>query len=498
MEEFFRDYKIDSVIGNGAFGQVYRIVREEFGHTYEAALKVIELPKDPSEVEAMRREGMSKQNVTEYYQSVVEDIVREFELMSKLKGNSYIVSYEDHKVIEKKDEFGWKIYIQMELLTPLLIHMETKGTSYHDVLHMGIDICKAMELCQKYKIIHRDIKPENIFVSSNGTFKLGDFGIARQLDQTNGNLSQKGTRNYMAPEIFRGREYDSTVDIYSLGIVLYRLFNDNRMPFMPLAPLPIRFSDKENAMTKRLSGETMPKPLHASEKLAQIILKACAFHPSDRYREPKQLREALEEVLREEENQVLFEPIKEEFGEKCTSDVEKRQDDEQKTVLLRDSNEQKDVLMQSTEMLQEDKMVVISMAPQRKRHKFKFIVGGLVVASVLVLIIGVTSFLQHGKQRDASMIEMVTEKPTPELTEEPVVTLKATEKMEINVKPHVKSSVKSTAKPVTEKPKSATEKPKPVTEMPKKTTAVPKKAENGNSQEVINVKPEEQQEIVIK
>lgn len=70
MEEFFRDYKIDRMIGSGAYGQVYRITREEFGHIYEAALKVIELPKNLSEVEIMYQEGFSEQNVTAYYQTI--------------------------------------------------------------------------------------------------------------------------------------------------------------------------------------------------------------------------------------------------------------------------------------------------------------------------------------------------------------------------------------------------------------------------------------------
>ena len=94
METVFKDWTIDKCVGEGAFGKVYRITREDFGHTYEAALKVIEVPQTQSEVDAVRNDGMSEQNVTEYFRSVVEDIVDEFALMSRLKGNSNIVSYE--------------------------------------------------------------------------------------------------------------------------------------------------------------------------------------------------------------------------------------------------------------------------------------------------------------------------------------------------------------------------------------------------------------------
>ena len=102
-----------------------------------------------------------------------------------------------------------------------------------------------MEYCQCQNIIHRDIKPENIFVSRFGEFKLGDFGIARELERTMSGLSKKGTYSYMAPEMYKGEAYDSRVDIYSLGIVLYKLRNHNRLPFISLEKQLITYRDKE-------------------------------------------------------------------------------------------------------------------------------------------------------------------------------------------------------------------------------------------------------------
>ena len=109
----FHGWKAVKCIGKGAFGKVYKITREEFGHTYESALKVIDIPQSQSEVKAFKNEGMTDENVTTYFHSMVEKIVEEFVLMSRLKGNSNIVSYEDHIVKEKKNEFGWRIYIKI-------------------------------------------------------------------------------------------------------------------------------------------------------------------------------------------------------------------------------------------------------------------------------------------------------------------------------------------------------------------------------------------------
>ena len=150
---------------------------------------------------------------------------------------------------------------------------------------------------QKHNIIHRDIKPENIFVSDSGDFKLGDFGIARTIEKTTGGLSKKGTYNYMAPEVYKGSPYGSTVDLYSLGIVLYRLLNENRTPFLPPYPELITHRDRESALVKRFQGTPLPLPSNGRGRLGEIVLKACAYEPKERYSSPAQMRQELETVL---------------------------------------------------------------------------------------------------------------------------------------------------------------------------------------------------------
>ena len=94
-------------------------------------------------------------------------------------------------------------------------------------------MCNALELCEKRGIIHRDIKPDNIFINDNGDYKLGDFGVARQLEKSSTFMSRRGNQAYMAPEVYKGEWYGEKADIYSLGLVLYRLLNNSRIPFMP-------------------------------------------------------------------------------------------------------------------------------------------------------------------------------------------------------------------------------------------------------------------------
>ena len=307
FEPVFNSWYIKRLLGEGSYGKVFEIDREDFGTTYKSALKAMTIPSSESEVKSVMADGMDEKSVRDYYENFVEDIVKEFVLMSKLKGNSNIVSYEDHMVIEHKDKIGWDILIRMELLTPLFDYVKSVDLRRKDVIKLGIDMCKALELCQKYNIIHRDIKPENIFVSENGDFKLGDFGIARTLEQTSGMLSKKGTQAYMAPEIYREESYGSNVDIYSLGIVMYRLLNENRTPFLPAYPAPITHSDRESAIKKRISGAPLPKPSNADGRLAEIVLKACSYDPKERYFSPMEMRKELEAILyNKEEAKIIY------------------------------------------------------------------------------------------------------------------------------------------------------------------------------------------------
>lgn len=284
------------LIGEGSFGRVYRIRRQDFGQTYESALKVMTIPASQSDVRAAYEEGMDEASVTKYFHSFVEDIVEEFALMSQLKGNSHIVSYEDHMVVAHEDEVGWDILIRMELLTALPDYVSAHPFTEKDIVRLGIHMAKALELCRKRGILHRDIKPENIFISRDGDFKLGDFGVARVAEKTVSVMSRKGTYNYMAPEVYKGEEYGYGADIYSLGLVLYRFLNDNRAPFLPPSPVPIQYSDREKALNDRMTGKALPQPAHGSARLRAIVLKACAYRPEDRYESAEALQRALEEL----------------------------------------------------------------------------------------------------------------------------------------------------------------------------------------------------------
>ena len=283
-------------IGEGSFGKVYKAKRTERGRSFYSAIKIISIPASKGELDSVRSEMNNEQSTREYFRNLVEDCIQEIYTMEHFCGNSHVVSFEDFKVVEYLDEIGWDISIRMEYLTSFMDYCTGKELTEKEVIKLGCDLAMALIYCRKLNIIHRDVKPENIFVSRFGDFKLGDFGIAREQAHTMSNMSKKGTYSYMAPEIYKGEKYDSSIDIYSLGIVLYKLMNQNRLPFLSLDKQLITYRDKETALARRMAGEKMPVPVNASAAFSHIILKACAYEPGKRYRKPEDMLRDLEKL----------------------------------------------------------------------------------------------------------------------------------------------------------------------------------------------------------
>lgn len=295
LENIWPGWHIEEKIGTGSYGTVYKARHSQQGVAGDlcCAVKIIRIPKDDAQTLELLGEDAGAEQVENYYDSLRRKLVREIEMMEALKGSPNIVSIEDYAVCKNTSGIGWTIYIRMELLQNLNDYRREHRMSVDDVAHLGTDLCSALDYCSRQGIIHRDIKPANIFANAYGDFKLGDFGIASTLEELVAHDSRKGTQAYMAPEIYWGENYDATVDLYSLGIVLFRMLNHGRLPFMPDYPAPVTEEDRQNAWNRRLRGDEIPDPALGGSEFARIIRRACSPDASSRYQSPKEMRDDL-------------------------------------------------------------------------------------------------------------------------------------------------------------------------------------------------------------
>ncbi len=284
------------LIGRGSFGAVYRIRRDVLGETEEAALKVISIPQSKNDIDELYSDGYDDDSITETFKEHLKSIVAEYSLMRKLSDCPNIVKCDDVRYVQQDNGIGWDIFIKMELLTPLTKALPDQIPE-KTVVKLARDICTALQACKKQDVIHRDIKPQNVFVSGNGDYKLGDFGIAKTVEKTSGG-TKIGTYKYMAPEVYNNQPYGIAADLYSLGLMLYWMLNERRMPFVPTGTAKLSASIEEEARLRRLSGEPLPAPAHGSSALQAVVRKACAYDVRDRYKTPDEMLAALNELSR--------------------------------------------------------------------------------------------------------------------------------------------------------------------------------------------------------
>lgn len=291
----FDHWQIKEFLGSGSGGKtaVFRLVRSDSGWGV-SALKVINLIEERGDINALS--DYRKREYEYAREECSKNAEQEVRLMDDLRGNTNIVDYLNHTFVDWSDDsgFGRDLLIRMELLKDLRSEIRNgKIFSEREVLKIGRDICVALIRCHRKNILHRDVKPENIFRNKDGDYKLGDFGVSRVLDACPGAVASTGigTYEYWPAEQMTGR-YDKRVDIYSLGLVLYELCNQNHLPFATSTYA----TSKEVSM--RLAGEPLPSPSSASAMLARVILKACAFDPDERYQTAEELLKALNHVIR--------------------------------------------------------------------------------------------------------------------------------------------------------------------------------------------------------
>jgi serine/threonine-protein kinase len=269
-------YRLTRELGAGAMGVVHEACHVDLGR--RLAVKVLSPEQSSSAAsERLRAEAraiarVEHENLVRLLDFGISSDGRAFYAMELLEGETL------DRRLARADFVGWR-----------------------EAARIGAQACAALAAAHAAGVVHRDIKPANLFLTTDGTVKLLDFGVAklaRELDEvaTDGEaFSVVGTPDYMAPEQARRGESDDRSDLYALGAVLYELVT-GRLPFdapSTVALLDQKTKNKPEAPRLRAPQRGIPTML---DKTISQALEPIA---DDRFQSADEMREALDAALRE-------------------------------------------------------------------------------------------------------------------------------------------------------------------------------------------------------
>lgn len=286
------------IIGRGSFGSIRKVRRKTDGRIYVRkeisymSMNYNEIRQLASEFRILRE--LRHPNIVEYLNH--EDV----------EGSQMLYIYMEYcdggdlskliKHYKEKDEYIpetliWQVFTQV-LLALYRCH---NGTEIEQVtnLYSSTPEIQPPEVSNLHVVIHRDIKPDNIFLlSDGGTVKLGDFGLAKLLNnETEFAKTYVGTPYYMPPEVVMDKPYDPVCDVWSLGCVMYELCSLHP-PFQAKTHLKLQEKIKE--------GTYPAIPEHYSRRLKMCISACLIPDPKERATVNQLLQESSFKMLRKE------------------------------------------------------------------------------------------------------------------------------------------------------------------------------------------------------
>ena len=255
----------------------YPAMREDSDEKY--IVKIISIPQSKVQLDALLLTGAypDAQAAQAYFQDLVHDVDNEAKVLKYLSRLDGFLAYDDYQIVPKEDGIGFDVYLVGSYKRSLAKFMRRNPMTHLGALNLGIDLCTAVSVCRQAGCLYIDLKPDNIFITEDGRYRIGDLGFIPLSSLKYASLPDKYRSSWTAPEVVDAfSSLNTTMDIYAIGLVLYQAYNNGTLPFEGSAP-----------------AEPLPAPMYADYEMADIILKACAPKPEDRWQDPKQLGQAL-------------------------------------------------------------------------------------------------------------------------------------------------------------------------------------------------------------
>lgn len=261
LPDELKSWKIISALSEGKGGGVYKITKKDYdGTTINARLLNISVKGDDYNSEHI---------------DFIEDEASFLQTVSRC-GNKF--NYIDIFVSNQPAKEKIDLYIITEELTSLTEVLKTKQFSEEEIVDFGIQLSSVLESLEAKNIFHGNLMPDNIYVTNDGTYKVGGFSDFE---------SSIKDFSFVAPEIYKKESADFTTDIYSLGLIMYYMSNGNKLPFENDS------NDKNTAVEKRISGADVSSPANGSDKLKSVIMIACKADNKYRWKNAGNIKNAL-------------------------------------------------------------------------------------------------------------------------------------------------------------------------------------------------------------
>lgn len=266
----------------------YPAMRKDSAERY--IVKTISVPASQLQLEALLLTGAypDAEAARDYFKDLARGIRSEIEILDKLSGRRGFLSFLDSQIVPMEDGVGYEIYLLNYYRRTLDRHLKKEPLTHLSAINMGIDLCAALSQCREMGWLYVDLQPSNIFINTaSQSYHLGDLGFVSLDSLKYASLPDRYRSDYTAPEVADAfATLNTTMDTYALGLVLYQVYNNAQLPFT--SP-----ESKAALLAQLAAGESLPAPIYADYEMAEIILKACAYDPADRWQTPEEMAQAL-------------------------------------------------------------------------------------------------------------------------------------------------------------------------------------------------------------
>lgn len=298
IKKILPEWTLSYIISEKRGEKLYQAEKQSGDTTKYSTIRAINIPADKEELEEMRTEFPQEDELKKHIEEKMKRKKAELQLLRSLCAKPGIVSMRESYDISNNDETSYLIVARYDYIETLDSYIRSNGLTIGAAIRMGIDVCKGLENIRKLEKVHGNVRPENIYVNDNGRFKLGGFDIDLIENKKTIADDDYAFLRYAAPEMCSGGRKIFASDVYSLGLVLYRILNGGKLPFE-------NEYSQEKAVKMRLSGEPIPRPAYNAGKLTDVVMKACSYDPKDRYVTGYYMRKALEEAFEELQQAVI-------------------------------------------------------------------------------------------------------------------------------------------------------------------------------------------------